>query len=126
MRRSVEYLLIRISLILALTVSGVQVAAAQLSMAIETATISELVICADGQVKTVVVNSDGQPVEPKSRHYCSSCPECQLTAALGLPAYVVAAPILQRRSIEAPVLSIGFTLLHAKGPAQARAPPKGL
>ena len=120
------YLLICLSMVFALTVSGAQVAAARLSMSVEAATTTELVICADGQAKTILLNADGQPVAPKSPRNCSNCPDCQQTTAAALPGCAVATPILQRRSIEAPALPVRFTLLHAKGPAQARALPKGL
>lgn len=126
MTRKLTHLLICLTLGLTLAVSGGQVAAARLSMALGDATLTELVICADGQVKTVRLNAEGEPVAPKSKDDCANCPDCRQVIAVATPSAAVAAAAAQLLGVQAPKMRAGFLLFFVKGSQQPRAPPKGL
>ena len=74
MTRTLTHLLICLTLGLTLVISGDRVAAARLTMALEAASTTKIVICADGQVKTVVLNADGEPVSVQSQRQMREMP----------------------------------------------------
>jgi hypothetical protein len=126
MTRKLTHLLICLALGLTLVISGEKVAAARLTMALEAATTIELVICAEGQVKTVLLNADGEPVPSKSKDNCAKCPDCRLAIAIAAPTSAVSTSDAQSLSIGTPELQGRFTLPFLTGLQQPRAPPKGL
>jgi uncharacterized protein (DUF736 family) len=126
MDRTLTNLLICLTLGLTLVISGGNVATARLTMALEAATTTELVICADGQVETVMLNANGEPVPSKLKDQCAKCPDWRLAMALAFLSSAVTASDEQSRTIEAQSLRVRFDLLPLEGLQQPRAPPKGL
>ena len=125
MMRAVPHFLLCVLLCMALAVSGTMAAAARVTMAVETATTTTLVICAEGQNATITLDAAGRPVAPKS-HDCASCPDCTQPSAVPVAAHAPAsAPDLIARLATPRFIPI-FVLIRAAGPMQARAPPKGL
>ena len=125
MYRNLTHLLICLIVSLTLVVSGGKAAVAQLAMAYEAASTTEVVICADGQAKTVLLNAAGEPVAPKSKE-CAKCPDCRPVIAIAMPRAVIAISDMQLLSAAMPDVPVPFNPLSVKGPQQPRAPPKGL
>lgn len=125
MCRNLAHLLMCLAMSLTLAVSGGKAAVAQLTMALEAASTIEIVICADGQAKTVLLNAVGEPVVSTSKE-CAKCPDCRQVIATAVPRAVIATTNVQVLSVETRDVPVRFTLLFVKGPQQPRAPPKGL
>ncbi len=127
MNRSINQLLTRALLILTLIVTGAATSAAQLTMAAEMASATEMVICGDGEALVVTLNAAGEPVAPNSPSHCSDCPLCCQAAALALPTQ---APTDQTAGglsdAEQGLKPLHLFLTRTARPVQARAPPKEL
>jgi hypothetical protein len=125
MKRGAIQLLFCLILSFALAIAGAETAVARLAMAAEAATTTAVVICADGQARTVLLNDRGQPVTTKTPRNCATCPDCRQTPAVALPVILPPQPVLQQRTLARAVPPNRLVLTQTRGLVQARAPPKG-
>jgi hypothetical protein len=125
MNRNFAHLLICMTLSLMLVASGVKASAARLSMALEGEATTELVICADGQAKTVFLNAKGEPVTPDSKKRCANCPDCRHATAITQHFCTAVEAVMRSISVPAPVLPVSIVATYAEMHPQPRAPPKG-
>ena len=124
MCRNLTHLLICLTMSLTLAVSG-GAAATQLTMALVAASGTEVVICADGQAKTIVLNAAGEPIAPMSKD-CAKCPDCRQVVTLAVPPAVVGAAKAQSLPVETRDAPARFASRLVRGPQLPRAPPKGI
>jgi hypothetical protein len=110
---------------LALVLSGFGAAAARLTMAVEAASTTEVVICGDAGARLVRLDGQGTPLAPASDS-CATCPDCMAGTAFAPPGPpAIATPMLGQGaalSVPCPVILPARVLCAV----QARAPPKGV
>ena len=125
MTRQTLHLLICVLLSVTLAGAGAAGAAARLSMAIETYSMTQVVICAEDGAQVVLLNAAGLPVPEGTFGQCARCPECCQAYAVTLIRPAGPDPIAQRLLVpEQAVPDQDVTPSRTVRPHQARAPPK--
>lgn len=127
MIRHLTHLLFCLSLALTLAVTGVAAAAARVSMEIDAARMTEVVICHGDSASLVTLDASGTPVPHPAKAHCANCPDCCQMAAAALPQAGRAEAAPSGLTSVAPLHPFApAMLLLVPGHVQARAPPKDL
>ena len=125
MTRQTLHLLICLVLSVTLAGAGAVGAAVRLSMAIETNSMTQVVLCAEDGAQVVLLDATGMPVPQGTVGQCARCLECCQAFAATLTC--LAAPVEISQRLLVPELSVpdpDATPTRAVWPHQARAPPK--